>query len=162
MPLTIITTAPTAAQTTAVNGAITTIETNEPYKATLTEDEKNDFQTVAANRYPYAVKAIKDLAPNWTGKMAPDVAAMLPQATVSLTVMDTYRPIISRLKILLEYFTDGHHIAGYQAYQFLKAFYGEAQALKSRGVAGADALVDELAPLFANQGGAGGQQPVNP
>ena len=162
MPLTIITTAPTAAQTTAVNGAITTIETNEPYKATLTEDEKNDFQTVAANRYPYAVKAIKDLAPNWTGKMAPDVAAMLPQATVSLTVMDTYRPIISRLKILLEYFTDGHHIAGYQAYQFLKAFYGEAQALKARGVAGADALVDELAPLFANQGGAGGQQPVNP
>ncbi|MEK6615555.1 MAG: hypothetical protein AABZ32_05515 [Bacteroidota bacterium] len=46
-------------------------------------------------------------------------------------------------------FTDAHHVAGYQAYQFLKAFYGEAQAMKDRGVAGADSLVDELAPLFA-------------
>ena len=149
MSFTPITVAPTAAQTAAVNTAITTIETNEPYKATLSDDEKNNYQTVSAERYPFVVKAIRDLAPYWSAKLAPDVSAMIANATVSLQVMDTYRPQISKLKIMLEFFTDAHHVAGFQAYDFLKAFYGEAQALASRGVAGADALVAELAPLFA-------------
>lgn len=33
----------------------------------------------------------------------------------------------------------------------LTAFYKEAKGLKSRGVAGGDALVAELAPLFARE-----------
>jgi len=148
MSLIPITAAPAAAQTEAVNFSIATIEVNEPYKETLTEDEKKNFPTVQAERYPFVVKAIKDLAPAWVSKMAPDVAAMVPKATVSLQVMDIYRPQISKLKVLLELFTDAHHVAGFQAFEFLRAFYGEAQALESRGVAGADALVEELAPLF--------------
>ena len=151
MSFTPITVAPTAAQTAAVNTAITTIETNEPYKATLSDDEKNNYQTVSAERYPFVVKAIRDLAPFWSAKMAPDVAAMVTQATVSLTVMDIYRPQISKLKMMLEFFTDAHHVVGFQAYGFLKAFYGEAQAMEKRGVPGADALVAELAPLFVKE-----------
>ncbi len=158
MSLTHITELPTDEQQQAINDALDAIEANEPYKAALSDDEKNKFQTIAEDRYPYAVKAIKDLAPEWVDKMAPDVAAKLPQAALSMEVMEIYRPIISKLKTLLEYFTDGHHIAGYQGYEFLKSFYGEAQGLQARGVAGADTLVDELKKLWEDQG-ADGPQP---
>jgi len=159
MALTHITEPPTDEQQQAISDGIDEIDANEPYKAVLSDDEKNKYQTIAEDRYSYAVKAINDLAPDWVDKMAPDVAAMVPQATVSLEVMDIYRPIISKLKTLLEYFTDGNHIAGYQGYQFLRAFYGEAQALQARGVAGADTLVEELEKLWEDQGGSGETPP---
>ena len=155
MPLTHITELPTDEQQQAISDGIDAIEANEPYKAALSDDEKNKYPTIAEDRYSYAVKAIKDLAPEWVDKMAPDVAAKLPQAALSMEVMEIYRPIISKLKTLLEYFTDGKHIAGYQGYLFLRSFYGEAKALQARGVAGADALVDELEKLWKDQGGPG-------
>ncbi len=155
MPLTHITELPTDEQQQAISDGMDAIEANEPYKTALSDDEKNKYQTIAEERYPFAVKAIKDLAPEWVDKMAPDVASGLPQAALSMEVMEIYRPIISKLKTLLEYFEDGNHIAGYQGYEFLKSFYGEAQGLQERGVAGADALVDELKKLWEDQGGPG-------
>lgn len=142
----------TPAQKAAIEKAIEVISKNLPHKATLSTSEKDNMPTIGPARYPYAVKGIKDLAPHWVKKMAPDISAMLPEATLSLKLVDDYRPIISQLNTLLEYFTDGQHIAGAQAFAFLRAFYGEGQSMKERGVAGADSLVDELAPLFAGQG----------
>lgn len=160
MPLITINTEPSAEQKTAINEALKNIEENEPYKASLTDEDKNNHPTTAAERYPYVVKAVRDLAPLWVNKMAPDIAAELPLAVTSLNVMETYRPIISQLYMLLEYFTDGNHIAGHQCYMFLKHFYGEAQGLKARGIPGADALVAELAPLFEKHSSAQGQSPA--
>lgn len=144
-----ITTAPTAGQTAAVNTAITSIEANEPYKVTLSDDEKNKYQTVADERYPYVVKAIKDLAPLWVSKMAPHVGAGLAKAQVSLQVVDTYRAQWQQLLTIVELFGDAKHVAGFQCMDWLSIFYDQAKALKAAGEPGADTLVEFLASLFA-------------
>ena len=149
MPFVPITIAPTAVQTAAVNTAIASIEANEPYKANLSGDEKGNYPTVADERYPFVVKAIKDLAPLWVSKMAPRVGAGLAQAQVSLQVVDTYRAQWQRLLTLVEFFGDAKHVAGFQCMEWLGEFYAQAKALKAAGEPGADTLVEFLAPLFA-------------
>ena len=81
--------------------------------------------------------------------MAAHVGAGHPQAEVSLDVIDIYRAQAQRILTIAELFGDAKHIAGFQTMEWLKGFYGGAKGLQAAGVAGADALVNYLAPLFA-------------
>lgn len=148
MAITVITTAPTAAQTTEVNKAMEAIENNEPYKAVLTDAEKNNYPTVAEQRYPFVQRAIRDMATLWMGKMAPDILDGFAKAQISLQVMDTYGQQMIRLEGLKELFKDARHIAGYQSLQWFQDFYDALLSLEKKGVAGADAAVAQLKGAF--------------
>ena len=142
----------TAAQITAVKGALQTIATNLPFLIGLTVDERVALPSINVNNKTFTEDAINagvnnaSLIPSYLS-----VAAMQNDMTL-FTQLDE---IIILTKQLLEKLEDTQLLAGSEAYSSALALYKLFGSAADSGVAGADAIVAQLKQRFAGQGGSG-------
>ncbi len=141
----------TAAQVTAINGAIATIISNIPFAQNLTLAERDSVPNIQDNRYPYAQKAVEILAPA-NPILVSGFAGTLAQAVTDWTLVKQFDTFIPDLLKLVEMFNDTRQVAASEVYAFLLEFYASAQRAAANNVPGADSIVEALAPLFAGQG----------
>lgn len=148
----------TAVQITAVKAAIQTISTNLPFLIGLTIDERISLPSIDVNNKAFTEDAINAGVNN---------AALIP-SYVSVTNMQNDMILFNQLdeikiltKQLLEKLEDTQLLAGSEAYTSALALYKLFGSAADAGVAGADAIYEQLRTRFAGQGGAG-TPPTNP
>lgn len=158
MPFSNINTTFSNAQLNNINDAITTILNNLPVKFNLTKQERQSLQNIADERYPFAKRGIEIHGPN-NPTLVTGFAGTQAEATSDLTFFDQSETIKLKLLKVIEIVTDTQQVAGSEAYTWLRNLYETAQMAAKNQVPGADSVVDDLAPLFANQGGGGDPLP---
>ena len=63
---------------------------------------------------------------------------------------------------VVEIVTDTQHVAGSEAYEWLRELYRSSKAAAENQVPGADTVVDDLKSLFEGQGDSPGEAPPTP
>lgn len=163
MPFSKINITLTAAQVTAIQAAINALKNpaNLPVQFNLTKEERGSLQNINNMRYPYVQRAIKNHGPN-NANLVSGFAGTQAEAANDLVFYDQVEPFIGQLLQVLEIYQDTQQVAGSEAYTWTRVLYNTAQDAAANLVPGADAVVDDLAPLFEGQGGPGGGTPVPP
>ena len=144
----------TAAQMTAIKDAAATVNTNFPFAVNLTKSERTSLPNIESERYPYVQRAIEIHAPN-NPNLVSGFAGTLAEATTDWTFVKQCDELIPLFEVILEKLRDTRQLGGSEAYAFLREFYASAQRGAENNVPGADAIVDDIAPLFEKQGSQG-------
>lgn len=141
---------PPAAQTAiinALNQALT--ELNNVVVVTLTPDERKSIPNVEANRLSYVAKAVNLLSTDFPNLASRAITpANAQNAFESYQYLNTILNLINELK---DRATDAQHNLGNTAYNFTLDMYYESQRYVGE-LPGADVVVQELKPLFEDQG----------
>jgi len=141
----------TPTQQNNINDAIDVILANLPVKFNLTVDERGKLQNISDERYPYAKRGIEIHGPN-NPAMVSGYAGTQAEATNDMVFYDQSEVVIQKLLKVIEIVTDTQHVAGSEAYEWLRELYAAAQRAAVGQVPGADSVVTDLAPLFEGQG----------
>lgn len=148
----------TPAQIAAVKSAYQTILTNLPFLLGLTTEERSSLPAIDVNNKTFTEDAISAGVNN---------AVLLP-AYVSPTAMQTDLTLFSQMDELIllhnqlgEKLQDTQLLAGSEAYICALTLYKLFASAAEAGVAGSDAVYNQLKQRFAGQGGTGGA-PTNP
>ena len=116
---------------------------------TLKPEQRQTIPNVEANRYSYVKNAINDFGPQFHNLESRAVKTANAQ-----TALDSYDFLTEVLGMLLEFNDragDLRHNLGNTTYNYTLDMYHEAQRYVG-DLPGADTIVDELRPLFENQG----------
>jgi len=151
MPLNKIDITFTAPQDTAITGAFTTIDTNFPFAQNLNEAEKLQNPTIDNKRLPYVKRAVEIHAVN-NPPLVSGFAGTLLNAQNDWKLYQQFDGYIALLDSLKEKMMETQMVAGAELYAFLLELYRTAKAAAANNVPGAQAVVDDLAPLFEGQG----------
>ena len=147
----------TPVQLAAIDAAINSILANLPVQYNLTKDERTELPNISDERYPYAQRGIEIHGPN-NPILVSGFAGTQAAATTDFTFYNQSEDIIQRLMQVVEIVTDTQHVAGSEAYEWLRELYRSSKAAAENQVPGADTVVDDLKTLFEDQG----RQPVTP
>ncbi|MBI4946653.1 MAG: hypothetical protein HY840_09655 [Bacteroidetes bacterium] len=164
MPFSKINITLTAAQVTALQAAITALKNpaNMPLQFNLTKAERTSLPNINNTRYPYVQRAIKNHGPN-NAVLATGVAGLgvgtLAEAASDLTFYDQMENLTGQLAQILEIYKDTQQVAGSEAYIWTRQLYDYSKQAADNQVPGADAVVDDLSPMFEGQGGNQGSTP---
>ncbi|MBI4947924.1 MAG: hypothetical protein HY840_16155 [Bacteroidetes bacterium] len=155
MPFSKINITLTAAQLTAIQTAITALKApaNLPAQFNLTKDERTGLSNINNSRYPYVQRAVKNHAVANPGLVS-GFAGTLAEATNDFSFFDQMENFIGQLKQIVEIYEDTQQVAGSEAYVWTRELYRNAKAAAENQVPGADAVVDDLAPMFEKASGA--------
>ena len=151
MPLNKIDITFTAPQEAAINTAISDINTNFPFAQNLTEDEKKQYPTTDNARLPYVKRTVEIHAPN-NPNLVSGFAGTLLNARNDWTLFNQIENFKQQLFSLIEKLAETQDVAGAELYAFMREVYAMAKRAAANNVPGAQAVVDDLAPLFENQG----------
>jgi len=151
MPLNKIDITFTAPQETAINDAFADINTNFPFAQNLTNDEKKQYPTIDNSRLPYVKRTVEIHAVNMPSLVS-GFAGTLLNAQNDWILHGQIENFKQKLLSLLEKLTETQEVAGAELYQFMLEVYRMAKAAAANNVPGAQAVVDDLAPLFEGQG----------
>ena len=152
-----ISTIATAAQITAVKGALQTISTNLPFLLGLTTDERISLPAINVNNKVFTEDAINAGVNNAT--LIPSYVSVANMQN-DLTLFSQLDEIIILTKQLLEKLEDTQLLSGSEAYASALMVYKLFGSAADSGVPGADAVVTQLKQRFSAQGGAA--TPANP
>lgn len=148
----------TAAQITAVKTAYQTILTNLPFLLGLTTGERTSLPAIDVSNKTFTEDAISAGVNN---------AGLLP-SYVSPAGMQTDLTLFTQLDELIalhnqlgEKLQDTQLLAGSEAYVGALTLYKLFGSAADAGVAGSDAIYNQLKQRFAGQGG-GGNAPIEP
>ena len=149
----------TAAQLTAVKGALQTIATNLPFLTGLTIDERIALPAINVNN-----KAFTEDALNVAANNASLIPSYLSVASMQndMTLFTQLDEIIILVKQLLEKLEDTQLLAGSEAYTSALTLYKLLGAAADSGVPGADAVVTLLKARFVGQGAGANIQAIPP
>lgn len=136
----------TAAAITAVNNAIATIRTNLPFLVSLTNAERRSKAKLGDGRVALDEDAYPLMAQN--PALLP-VFVVLAEVTKDRTLRSQLDSIRLSLNSLCSEVDDTELVLGHEMFKAYLAFYSNAQQAAARGVAGAQTVVDTLAPYFA-------------
>lgn len=142
----------TAAQITAVKGALETINTNLPFLIGLTIEERISLPAIDVNNKTFTQDAINAGLNN--ASLIPSYVS-IPNMELDITLFNQLDEIIMLHKQLLEKLQDTQLLAGSEAYVSALALYKLFGAAADAGVPGADAVYSQLRERFAGQGGTG-------
>ena len=161
MPFSKINITLTAAQVTAIQAAITALKdtANMPVQFNLTKDERKTLPNINNTRYPYVQRAIKNHGPN-NANLVSGFAGTQAEAANDLTFYDQVESFIGQLLQVLEIYQDTQQVAGSEAYTWTRALYNTSKDAAANQVPGADAVADDLAPMFEGQGNQGDTPPI--
>ena len=148
-------------QLAAIDAAITSILANLPVQFNLTKDERTELPNISDERYPYALRGIEIHGPN-NPILVSGFAGTQADATTDFTFYNQSEDIIQRLMQVVEIVTDTQHVAGSEAYEWLRELYRASKAAAENQVPGADTVVDDLKSLFEGQGDSPGEAPPTP
>ena len=151
MPINKLDIAFTDPQNVAINKAFDDINTNFPFAQNLTEAEKLQNPSINNSRLPYVKRAVEIHAVN-NPTLVSGFAGTLANAQTDWKVYQQFDNYISKLNSMLEKMMETQMVAGAELYGFLLELYATAKRAAENNVPGAQAVVDDLAPLFANQG----------
>lgn len=140
----------TALQLTAIDAALTALETSCPFRVNVPAGEKNEDQAMSVKRYPFVQNTINNHAPANANMQPPFI--LLADARNDLTLFDQFTPRISRLNSIVESYIDTQWVAGTEAYNYFRKFYAIVEQAKTDNVPGADAVYQDLKRLFEDQG----------
>lgn len=141
----------TPAQETAINTAVGDINTNFPFAQNLTSDEKAQYPTTDNTRLPYVQRTVEIHAVNMPSLVS-GFAGTLLNAQNDWKLHRQLENFKQELLSLIEKITETQDVAGAELYQFMRDVYRMAKAAAANNVPGAQAVVDDLAPLFEGQG----------
>lgn len=139
----------TAAQITEVKSAIQSVNTNLPFLIGLTTSERIALPAINVNNKAFTEDAINAMVNNPT--LAPSYLSV-PNMQTDLTLFTQLDELIIIVKQLLERLEDTQLLAGSEAYVAALAAYKAIGGAADAGVAGADAIYNQLKARFANQG----------
>lgn len=150
-----ITTSPlviTAPIKTAVQTAITQLRAQATAIGTVnvTKDEKSKLLSINDRRDPFVRRMIMDHAVNVPGIVPAFVS--LPNATLRYTNTLYFRSVADQMRQLAEMFEDMSFNEDVPCYRDFRHLYATAKLGANNNLPGADAIVDDIAPLFAEQG----------
>ncbi len=151
MPTNQINIAFTDAQVTEINESITKINEAFPFAINLTKQERQSLPGIDDERYPYVQKVMDNYAPN-NANLVTGFAGTLAEAQTDWTLVKQINDLLPKLESLIEKMRDTQQLAASENYTFMLEFYGTAQRAAQNKVPGADAIVDDLKPLFDKQG----------
>lgn len=137
-----------------IQTAIDELTANLPVQFNLTKDERTELANISNRRHPYVSRAIKNHAPA-NPNLISGFAGTLAEADNDLTFFDQMENYIGQLRQVIEIYEDTQQVAGSEAYTFTRELYGSAKRAAENQVPGSDAVADDLAPLFEDQGGDG-------
>jgi hypothetical protein len=151
----------TAAAVTAVNDAIATIRTNLPFLVSLTNAERRSKAKLGDGRVALDEDAYPLMAQN--PALLP-MFIVLAEVTKDRALRSQLDSIRLSLNSLCSEVDDTELVLGHEMFKAYLAFYSNAQQAAARGVAGAQTVVDTLAPYFArpSRTPATPTPPVNP
>lgn len=135
----------TAAQITAITGAINTIKTNLPFLLNLSKEERSRLSKMGPNGYSYVTKAI-DYA-NGNASALPAVLNVV-EAKKDLKLYNDMRPLAQAVAQLIESMDDTMMALGVEAKDFSDTFYGVVQGLAKANVPGMDTIADDLGVFY--------------
>jgi hypothetical protein len=141
----------TAAQVTAIQGALDALKTNLPFGLNLTNAERVALPNLQDSRLSFAEKIMDNYAPT-NPTLVSGFAGTLAEAQTDWTLYKQLRNIIVQLQSIMEIYGDTQQVAGSETYEFGLEFYATAQRASQNRVPGTDAIVNDLGSLFANQG----------
>ena len=144
----------TAPQMTAITGAAGTVNTNFGFAINLTETERKTTPNIENSRYPYVERTMDIHAPG-NPNLVSGFAYTLAQATTDWTLVKQCDQLLPLFRGIVEKLEDTRQLAASELYAFFREFYRTAVAAAENNVPGADVIVADLAPLFANQGNPG-------
>ena len=141
----------TPAQQTAITDALNAalVALNAVVIVTLTAEERRTIPTVEANRFQYIDKAVFTLGPDF-----PSLISRAVTTAKAVDAANSYNFLTQVLALVVELndrATDARHNLGNTTYNYTLDMYHEAQRYVG-DLPGADTIVDELRPLFENQG----------
>jgi hypothetical protein len=151
MPLNKIDITFTVPQETAIGTAITDLNTNFPFAQNLTNDEKKQYPTTDNARLPYVQRTVEIHAVN-NPSFVSGFAGTLLNAQNDWKLFNQCENFKQQLLSYVEKLTETQDVAGAELYQFMLELYRMAKAAAANNVPGAQAVVDDLAPLFEGQG----------
>lgn len=149
----------TAAQITAVKGALTTIATNMPFLLGLTVEERVALPKINVSNKAFTEDAINAMVNNAT--LVPSYLNTAGMQT-DLTLYTQIDELMLLTRQLLEKMEDTQMLAGSEAYTSALAAYKLFGAAAEAGVSGADAIYDQLKARFASNGSTGTPTPPTP
>jgi hypothetical protein len=142
----------TAAQVTAVKGAIATINTNMPFLIGLTVDERSALPKIDVSNKAFTQDAI-NAAVNNSAMLPSFINTAAMQSDLQLyDQIDELRGMIAQV---LEKLEDTQMLAGSEAYVSALTTYKLIGAAAAAGIAGSDAVQSQLSARFSNNGSAG-------
>ncbi len=148
----------TAAQIAGAKSGIQAVNTNLPFLVGLTTNERIALPAINVNNKAFTEDAINAMVNNPT--LAPSYLSV-PNMQTDLTLFTQLDELIIIVKQLLERLEDTQLLAGSEAYVTALAAYKAIGGAADAGVAGADAIYNQLKARFANQG-AGTSTPSTP
>lgn len=116
---------------------------------TLTPEQRKTIPNVEANRYAYVTKAINDFGPEFKDLVSRAVST--DKAAEALSSYDFLTEVQGLLAEFTDRATDLRHNLGNTTYNYTLDMYHEAQRYVA-DLPGADTIVQELKPLFEDQG----------
>jgi hypothetical protein len=140
----------TPTQITGVKTAVQTINTNLPFLIGLTTAERIALPAINVNNKAFTEDAINAMVNNPT--LTPSYLSV-PNMQNDLMLFTQLDELIIIVKQMLERLEDTQLLAGSEAYVAALAAYKAIGGAADAGVAGADAIYNQLKARFANQGG---------
>jgi len=134
-------------QEAAINTAFADINTNFPFAVNLTKDERSSIPNIDNERYPFVQRTIDIHAPN-NPNLVSGFAGSLPEAQKDWNLMNQCETFKQKALMLIEKLNDTQQLAASEVYRFMRQLYATAKLAAENNVPGADAVVDDLKPLF--------------
>lgn len=133
--------------TNALNDALNAL--NGVIVVTLEPDERKTIPNVEENRLPYVHKAVNEFGDSYPNLVSRAVTTA--QAKDAFDSRMFLQSVLNLVKELNDRATDAQHNLGNTAYNYTLDMYHEAQRYQG-DLPGADVIVQELKPLFEDQG----------
>lgn len=147
MPQNLVTLDISDADWTAIDAALTVLETKLAAKlVNLTIEERSQLNKMGPKSEPFCRETLVIARQN-TGKLPPDAVTDLPFAEADLTGFDKLRPRLTRLTSLWELTDDTQMAQGSDIMEYCLYVYGILKALGASN-AGLDTLRKQLAGRF--------------
>jgi hypothetical protein len=147
----------TAAQITKVKNAILDIKTNMPFLIGLNVDERIQLPKISVVNKAFTEDAINAVTNN--AEILPSYLSPVSMQN-DLTLFNQCDEIASLLRQVLERVDDTQMLAGSEAYVAALTAYKLFGAAADAGLAGSDAIYDQLKVRFAGQGNNSTTTPV--
>jgi hypothetical protein len=147
----------TTAQVAAVKSAIATIQTNMPFLLGLTLDERIQLPKINVANKAFTEDAINAVANN--SSLLPGYLN-LQNMQNDLQLFSQLDEIIGMLNSLLEKLQDTQTLAGSEAYVAALTAYKLFGAASDAGIAGTDAIYDQLRTRFTQSGSSSSTPPT--
>src|SRR5436190_260442 len=141
----------TVPQLTAMIAAAASANTNFPFAINLTVTERNSTPNIENNRYPYVERAIDFHAPA-NPNLVSGFAYTLLEAQTDWALVKQCDQLLPLFRAIVEKLEDTRQLAASELWAWFLEFYATAQRAAGNNVTGANTIVDDLSPLFANQG----------